>query len=240
MRFGIIISARTGSKRLPGKVLLPLLGIPAVAFLIRRIKCSQLAEDITLATTQRSEDDELAEIAAREGVDVFRGPEKDVLARYVQAAAGQKFDYAVRVTGDCPLLDGQIIDYGLKICRKQAEFDLASTLPNFPHGIDFEVYPVSLLERIDKEENLSADDREHVLKYFYRNPARFNIFRLEPPQWLRRADKHFLLDTPSDYQWLQMLLAKASSEYIPVEELINKSRGLIQPEVLDANRSGIS
>ena len=86
MKYGVVISARIDSSRLPGKALLPLGGVPMIIFLLRRLLPSQKADGIIFATTSNTEDDKLADIVAEEGIPVFRGAASDVMRRYVDVA----------------------------------------------------------------------------------------------------------------------------------------------------------
>lgn len=222
MKFGVIIAARMNSQRLPGKALLPFLGIPAIVFLLRRLKKSKLIHEIILATTVLPEDDVLAQKAKQEDIAVFRGSSDDVLSRYVEAARNRNFDYAVRVTGDCPFVDGPTLDFILAKCPELSEFDLVTTKPAYPHGIDYEIYPVKLLGKINSLTDLSPVDREHILNYLYRNEKKYKIFRLEPPQELLLEDSSFLLDTQSDYERLTNLCKGFDDIYLRVPDLVKR------------------
>ena len=221
MRFGVIIAARTGSSRLPRKALLPLLGIPTIAFIIKRLKTSRLTDNIILATTDRTEDDVLTDIARAENIDVYRGDENDVLKRFVHAARGHNFSHAVRVTGDCPFVSGSTLDYVLSKCTEQPQFDLATTKPAFPHGIDYEVYPVELLETINRN-TLTTEEREHMLNYIYAHPDLFTIQRLDPPHSLTSPKNIFLLDTQEDYRKICSLLQDVKDIQVDAATLTRK------------------
>src|SRR6056300_1192066 len=94
---GVIVAARTGSRRLPGKALLPLGGVPMILFLMNRLFDLKQNYKIILATTELPEDDDLAEVVLTAGFDVFRGANEDVIQRYVKAADYFGFDTVVRV-----------------------------------------------------------------------------------------------------------------------------------------------
>ena len=221
MKFGIIVAARTGSKRLPGKALMPILGTPVISLIVRRLKTSKRVSKIIFATTVLPEDDELTETVQREGVDVFRGSESDVLSRYVNAALPYDFDFVVRITGDCPFVDGTTLDHILEQCLKFPSFDLVTTKPAYPHGIDYEVYPKKLLEEINGL-HLTKEEREHHLNYIYRNEKKFKIHRLIPPAELTLKDTIFLLDTPEDYAMMTAMLKGLNDIFISPVELIKK------------------
>ncbi len=181
MKFGVIVAARSGSARLPRKGLRPLQGVPMIVFLFRRILPSKLADKIIFATTDLTEDDELASTVGSEGVPVFRGANDDVVKRYVDAATSFNMSYVVRVTGDCPFVDAQTLDYCLDQCRKLGPFDLASTKGLFPVGIDYEIYNAEAMRKLHESGLLTPGDREHPTKYIYDHAGDFNIEKLMPP-----------------------------------------------------------
>lgn len=205
MKCGVIVAARMGSSRLPGKVMKPVLGEPLILFILKRLAVSRLAADIVLATTGLPQDDDLALIVQRAGFPVYRGAVNDVLGRYVDAARGRGWDYAVRVTGDCPLVSGDTLDGVLAECKRLQPFDLATTKPTFPRGIDYEVYSAPLLEHIHALPDVTAEDREHIMNYIYRHEEQYRIVRLQPPASLQ-FNTEFLVDTLADYQRLTALL----------------------------------
>ena len=108
----VIIQARTDSSRLPGKVLADVAGRPLICFLVERIKRCKLVDEIILATTGLSTDDNLAKLGERLKIKVVRGDNKDVLSRYVQAARETSASTIVRITGDCPLVDPRLLEEG--------------------------------------------------------------------------------------------------------------------------------
>ncbi len=223
MKIGVVVAARTGSTRLPGKVLMPLLGEPLILFILKRLAVSQLASEIILATTDLPQDDELADVVSQAGFAVYRGSEQDVLGRYVEAVRGCGFDYVARATGDCPLIDGATLDAVLAECSTLQPFDLATTKPAFPHGIDYEVYAASLLETIHEFPDVTESDREHIMNYIYRNEQRYRIHRLVPPPLLRFSAE-FLIDTPADYSRIAALLSGETSIYIPAQDVAAKEK----------------
>ena len=149
MKIGAILQARTSSTRLPGKVLkeLPLgSGITALGQMIRRLKKSQKIDEIIVATTEEKSDDAIVQVAEKENVKYFRGSLTDVLGRYYLAAKENRLDIVVRITGDCPCIDPQIVD--LVIERHLGEKgDMTSNVVkrSYPDGLDVEVlsFPVS-------------------------------------------------------------------------------------------------
>jgi spore coat polysaccharide biosynthesis protein SpsF len=223
MRFGAIVAARTGSARLPGKALLPLMGLPVISLLLRRIRTSRMLDELIFATTTLPQDDRLAQTVAAEGVRVFRGAVDDVLDRCVQAGALLGVEYGVCITGDCPFVDGPSLDFVLSASRTLAPFDLLTTKPAFPHGIDYEVYAASVLADVNRQA-LGRPQREHILNHLYEHEERYRIVRLSPPPELMTAQPLFLLDTPEDYQRLQAMTAGSDDIHMTPAELIRRQR----------------
>jgi spore coat polysaccharide biosynthesis protein SpsF len=218
------------SRRLPGKAMLPLWGVPVVALIVRRLKTSLRAGGFVFATTDLPDDDILANTVGSEEIAVYRGSENDVLGRNLGAATAALPDatHLVRATGDCPFIDGATLDQVLESCGAIGPFDLATTKPAYPHGIDYEVVPLALLREIDRQA-LSDEEREHLCNYIYRHEedgSRYRIVRLEPAVPLRESGVEFLLDTPADYEKLLRIAESSSDLHISVEELIASARKL--------------
>ena len=178
--YGVIIAARMGSRRLPGKALLPLKGIPMISFLINRLKSSKKISKMILATTKLPEDDLLPRTAEHDGISVFRGDRDDVVKRFVKAAEAFNMSYVVRVTGDCPFVDGASLDFCLEKCDRLSDFDLVTTKGNFPIGIDYEIYKSETMYQLHKT-SLTLDEREHLTLPIYKRKHIYKIIRLNPP-----------------------------------------------------------
>ncbi len=204
LKIGVIVAARMGSTRLPGKALLPLRGVPMLGFLLQRIKPSVLSSQIVLATTTLHEDDVLEDVAQSEKISVFRGSNEDVVSRYVAAAEYFGFDYVVRVTGDCPFVDAKSLDYAIKYALEHRPFDLATTKGLFPVGIDYEIYPASLMKQIDDAGELDINEREHLTLRFYNRSSEYSIVKIRPPmEW--NCDVVLTVDTKSDFDLAQKI-----------------------------------
>ena len=133
-----IIQARTGSTRLPSQVLFEIGGVALLEYELRRVQRSELIDKIVVATTDLPADEKIAQLCQKIGVDYFRGSEKDVLDRYYQCSL-QYPDYKtiIRITGDCPLIDAQVIDQVISLFEK-SDCDYAGNVkrPTFPDGMD--------------------------------------------------------------------------------------------------------
>jgi len=142
-----IIQARMGSTRLPGKVMLPIVGNPMLWHIIERTKRCEKVDSIAVATTTIQEDKAVIKVANKCGVETFIGKENDVLDRYYQAAKEFNADVIVRITADCPLISPDTIDKMVTLCLKE-NADYICGHPNYPsieHGM--EVMSFSTLEK---------------------------------------------------------------------------------------------
>jgi len=192
-----VVSARTASRRLPGKALLELGGVPMLQFLLERLGATRRGGRIIFVTTQRADDDALAGHVASLGVPVFRGADADVAGRYLAAAKEFGVEWIVRVTGDCPFVDAASLDYCLEQWRPADGADLVSTKGVFPVGIDYELFSTALLER--EWPKMSDEEKEHLTLRFYRSELGFLVRRFErPPSW-PVVSRTYLVDTPADY-----------------------------------------
>jgi spore coat polysaccharide biosynthesis protein SpsF len=207
------------SRRLPGKVLAEIAGRPGLQLLVERLRGAGEAQVVCIATSERPDDDPIAELAERLEVDCVRGSLDDVLSRYRSAAARLDADAVVRVTGDCPLLDPAVVDMDVRRWR-EGDADYVSNLtdpPTFPIGQHAEVVSRAVLDAVDDEATDPAD-REHVTLFVRRRPDRFELVTIEgKPEW---GSLRMVLDTPEDLAQLQELGRRCGPE-ASLEELIS-------------------
>ena len=200
-----IVQARMTSTRLPGKVLLPILGKPMLALQLERMRRSKGLDGIVVATTTNSTDDPIVALCAKENVDCFRGSEKDVLSRYASAAQAFRADTVVRVTADCPLIEPDLIDRVVDtFFQAPGQLDYVSNMlqPSFPLGLAVEVFSRSALEQADRQATHDAE-REHVTPYIYWRP---DDFRLRSVNHQPNLSHHrWTVDTPEDFELIQKI-----------------------------------
>jgi spore coat polysaccharide biosynthesis protein SpsF (cytidylyltransferase family) len=169
----LITQARTGSTRLPGKVLLEINGKSLLQIHLDRLKqCTKISE-IIVATTINKEDQIIFDRAVSWGFESYRGSESDVLDRFYQAVKDKNADWIVRVTSDCPLIDPELVDQVVAFAQEN-DCDYASNglIENYPDGQDIEVFKFSALQLAWKNAKLNSE-REHVTPYI-RNHSDFN------------------------------------------------------------------
>jgi spore coat polysaccharide biosynthesis protein SpsF len=212
-----IIQARLGSSRLPGKSRLPL-PLSAVGdehtilgHVVRRARQAATVSEIVVATTTAPLDDELAALATRLGVGVFRGSEQDVLGRFVGAlAAASPAPTVVRLTADNPAIDPAMLDAAV-VHHLAIGADYTHTT-GLPLGTNLEILSTKALRQAHHE-GQQPDEREHVTPYLRRHPE---LFRLEtlalavPPAV---AALRLTIDYPSDYALLSLLFAELGPDF---------------------------
>lgn len=233
MKTVAIVQARMGSTRLPGKVMLDLGGRPMIDLLLERLARAQMVDEIVVATTTDGPDDVLADHLNARGYAVHRGSPTDVLDRYYQAARATAADVVVRVTGDCPLIDPQLVD-AVIIKFNDAGVDYASNVgpPTFPDGLDTEVFSFAVLERAAREATASFD-REHVTPYL-REPGRFSAINVAGSSDL--SAQRWTVDEASDLEVVRAVVThfapRTDFGFEEVATLFDKS-----PELFAANQS---
>ena len=200
-----------GSTRLPGKVLAPLAGRPSLVRIVERLRTVEGLDGTVVLTSVLERDAPIAELCAAEGIDVFRGDESDVLDRYQHAAQALGPQRIVRITGDCPLVDPEVVRDVIGLTAQPGcEYASVATgaLPpesgyrRFPDGLDAEVFTASALMAAWTE----ADDpfeREHVTPFLWRRPARFGARVLECDVDL--GDERWTVDHPADLELARRL-----------------------------------
>jgi spore coat polysaccharide biosynthesis protein SpsF len=233
-----ILQARMSSTRLPGKVLLDLGGRPVLSRMVERVRQSKLITRVVVATTIDPSDEPIVQLCHDEKIDVFRGSLPDVLDRYYQAATLYHADIVVRLTGDCPLIDAQLIDQTIQaLIDQKADFSCNRLPPPFhrtyPIGLDVEVCTMAALTfawHVADEKH----DREHVLPYLYEVEGRFKVVQLDHTEDL--GSLRWTLDTPEDYALLQQVIQRLGGRndfaWLEVLELFKK-----EPELAQINQA---
>ena len=199
MRVIAIIQARTGSTRLPGKVLHDLGGDTMLARVVRRTERATSLDDVLVATTTSSSDDPVVSECRRLRVPWFRGSEEDVLDRYFAAAETIRADIVVRVTSDCPLIDPGLIDRVVEtFMSKRPDYASNFLERTYPRGLDNEVMYFEGLARAWCEAE-RAYQRVHVTPYFYENPDLFRLLAVKNDRDLSQG--RWTVDTPDDMRF---------------------------------------
>jgi spore coat polysaccharide biosynthesis protein SpsF (cytidylyltransferase family) len=217
-RIGTVVSARTASKRLPAKALLDLGGMPMIGFLLERLRATRHGGPIIFATTQRRDDDTLAETVGALGFSVFRGADADVAGRYLACAREFDLDWIVRVTGDCPFVDAESLDACLVQWSAADEVDMVSTKGVFPVGIDYELFSSAMLAA--EWPRMNEEEREHLTLRFYRADLAFRVKRFAKPAAWRAVNHTFLVDTPADYERAVRTVGRFEDGRFSIQQLL--------------------
>lgn len=217
MNVVLILQARTGSTRLPGKVLLDLAGRPMLEAEVRRLQRCRSLNQIVVATTVAQSDQPIVDLCDRMGVDVFRGSEDDVLSRFVGAARKFEADVVVRCTGDCPLIDPGTVDRIVdELIDRRRSCDYAANVlrRTFPRGLDAEALHIDTLLRIDRMAG-DGPDREHVtLLPRRRQDGAFLCHSVEDKE--DRSSLRWTVDTEQDLLWVsEFYRATGAADGVP-------------------------
>ena len=234
MRIVCIIQARMGSTRLPGKILKEFAGKPMLRHQLERDLSSKRVDAFVVATSDKSDDDAVAELARSCGVGVYRGSENDVLDRYYMAAKEAKADIVVRVTGDCPLHYGEVIDETVEHFLS-AEVDYGRSPSNYPEGLDTEIFTFAALEKAWKEATLPSE-REHVTPYLYTHSEQFRCDSEWTPAKGEWQGMHWSVDTPQDLAFVTNIFEALypHNQKFTKEDVFEVLR--THPEWLDINK----
>jgi spore coat polysaccharide biosynthesis protein SpsF len=215
----VIVQARTGSTRLPAKVLRPLAGRPLLWHVIDRVRRARSADTVVVATTTNEADRPLMDLAREAGVEAFAGSEDNVLSRYIAAAESVGAETIVRVTSDCPLIDWNTIDDVVALFRRGV-LDHAG-LEGYPRGLDTEVVALDGLHRAHALSAAEPETREHVTLYMYRHPEAFRLGRLPAPPPLARPDWRLTVDEAADYELISAIYDELyEGEAIDIREVV--------------------
>lgn len=215
MKIIAITQARSGSTRLPNKVLKEIEGKSLLQLHIERISSSSLINQLIVATTIAENDEQIVRMMDKIGVQSFRGSEADVLDRFYQCVKDLNPDYVVRLTSDCPLIDADLIDEVINFAIKSDLDYVSNTLePTYPDGQDIEVFRFSTLKQAWKEAHL-VSDREHVTPYIWRNSSYKKGTLFSSGNF--KGEKDFssirmTVDEPADFELIKHLIETLGTE----------------------------
>lgn len=202
MRVLCVIQARMNSSRLPGKVILPFAGSSIIECIYKRVKRSKRVDDVLVGTSIESSDNSLVKLLEEKNINYFRGSLDNVLNRFASISKEYNPDFLVRITGDCPLIDPEIIDICVENCVA-GKYDYFRLLEPYPDGLDVDIFKSSAIT-IANEKAKKNLEREHIGQYFLNNPNDFllggiNLFET------RHQEIRITLDEEEDYKLLKEL-----------------------------------
>lgn len=209
---GIIVQARMGSTRLPGKVLKEVCGRPIIVHDLERMKAIENVDRIVLATTELEEDDALVDVVREydRDVAVYRGDAEDVLDRFYRASEEFDLDVIVRITSDCPLLDpGMSTTVVEEFLSHPCDYCCNNMPPTLPHGFDTEAFSYTALERA-WDEARAPEEREHVTTYIRDHPELFELRTVRSAHDM--SGLRFTLDYPEDLEFIERVYEELYEE----------------------------
>ena len=232
----IIIQARIGSSRLPGKSIRNLNGKPMLAYTIEFLKFCKNYDKIIVATSDLKQDDEIESICNELGIDCFRGDHQNVLERYYLCSKQNNASIVVRITGDDPINDPELLDNAITICRN-TDCDYVTNMlhPTFPFGMSIEVIKFSVLEENYKKYCNEPSVAEHVTYNIRKNPQNYNIQEIFAPSGLERTEWRLSVDYIEDFHLMEKIFSKLykSGSYIKYLTLVKFLDS--HPELLEIN-----
>lgn len=239
MKVVTIVQARMGSTRLPNKVMRSIVGLPMIELLLKRLSKAKEVDQIVVATSIDPRNEPLVERVKQLGYACEQGSEKDVLSRYLQAAEAHHADVIVRITGDCPLVDPELVDTVISAFKANPVDYFSNVSPaTYPDGLDIEVFTLKALQRSAQESD-SEYDHEHVTPYIRNqlsfskssiqhnedlSALRWTVDELEDLQVITHIFEHFAPDI--HFSWLEVLeLQKNKPELFLSNQTIKRNEG---------------
>jgi len=218
MKIGVVIQARMGSARLPGKVLKELeKGYTVLDFVISQIKCCESIDEIIVATTNLDEDDQMKKVIKKNKVKFFQGNPYDVLDRYYQCAKRFHLTSIVRITSDNPLIEPTLVDQVVEKF-KDGQYDYVNnfTPRTFPYGTEAEVFSFETLEKTWKMAK-KPTEREHVTPFMY-NSKKFNVYSIKNSENL--SNLRWTVDRENDLKFIKKIISKIENRPILLENIL--------------------
>jgi len=240
----IIIQARMGSTRLPGKILKKIMGRPLIEYQIERLKKIENADNIAIATTVHEDDQIIVDLCKQLGYLYYRGSENDVLSRYIDAAILFDAELIVRINADCPLIDPNVVKRVIKYFHENIpKYDYVSNIlkPSYPIGYHTEVFSLDALKKAHKNAK-DLEEREHVTPYIYRNPKEFKIGSVELD--VNYSHHRWTVDYAEDFDLIKKIIEgiyplktdfdmNDTLDYLKAHpELNNINSGIIKEQIL--------
>lgn len=215
---GIIIQARTGSTRLPGKILKVIHDRTLLDHIIDRLKGLKEEAVIVIATSSLPGDDRVEQFCREKGVLCFRGSESNVLSRYYTCAKEQGFDHIVRLTADNPFVDVEEVDRLIAFHKQQGN-EFTESFSQLPIGVGAEIFSFPALEE-DMEKASMPHHFEHVDEYILENMEKFKTGTLQVPAEKHAPEVRLTVDTQEDYEKACYIAAHSKNGLATTEEAI--------------------
>ena len=219
MNIGIIIQARMGSTRLPGKVLKKIGDKNLLEHILYRLSKLKREVKVVIATSDLSKDNELERFCLNNKTLCFRGSEQNVLQRYYLCAKENNFSHIVRLTGDNPFLDIKELDNLINL-HINSHSDYSRSFSVLPKGVGSEVFTFDALE-LSYINGKKENHLEHVNEYIEENEDKFTISELKVTKEKRKPDINLTVDTLDDYKKACFIVENSNDEYITTKKAID-------------------
>jgi spore coat polysaccharide biosynthesis protein SpsF len=235
MRVVAIVQARMSSTRLPGKVLLDLIGQPMLHHVVERLRQASTINDIVIATSDRDHDTPIADFCSERKIACFRGELDDVLDRYYRAAKANQAELIVRITSDCPLIDPEVVDRVVKYAQEHIDkIDYVSNTyrkRTYPRGLDTEVFTWDALDRAFYDTR-NPEMREHVTPLMYRSSFFYRAQGIESES--DESHHRWTVDTPEDFILIENIYRHFGHNRMSWREVLAVLE--LHPEWIELNR----
>ena len=204
MKFDCIITARMTSTRLPGKIMKKIRNKKIIELLYERVKQSKLISNIIIATTKNKSDDILVKFLKKKYL-FFRGDEKNVTKRVIDTAKKFKTKNIVLITGDCPLIDKDLIDQCIRVfVANKADYVNNCNIRTYPDGLDVQVFGLSSIIKSYKL-ILKDTEKEHVTLSLRNNSSKFKTINILAGKKLNEPKIFLTLDEAKDFEVIKKI-----------------------------------
>jgi spore coat polysaccharide biosynthesis protein SpsF len=226
------------SKRLPGKVMLPILGKPLLIRMLERVQAAKFKGQLVVATSTNPDDDEIEKLCTNENIICYRGHLTDLLDRHYQVAKLYNADAIVKIPSDCPLIDPSVIDRVIDHYVKSDKFDLVSNLhpASYPDGNDVEILSFAALECAWKDA-VKDYEREHTTPFIWEHDEHFAIGNVIWETGLDYSSSHrWTIDFPEDYEFIRKVYVELYPENpaFDLNDILNLLKR--KPEIAEINQ----
>tara|TARA_Y100000389_G_C17458484_1_gene519838 strand:- start:2632 stop:3306 length:675 start_codon:yes stop_codon:yes gene_type:complete len=213
-----LIQARISSTRLPGKVLKKIEGKEMLYHLVTNLKKSKLIKKIFVLTSNSIEDDKICDFCKKHNINFFRGPLQNTFLRFYSFLKKNDTKNFIRLSGDSPLLNYKLVD-AMILSSKKKNYDIFTNIfpRTFPKGQSIEIIKTKSFLSI-KNKFLNNEEKEHLTKYFYNNPLKFNIYNYRNN--INYSNYNLSVDTENDFKIVKKIFQGRQNEVIELKELI--------------------
>lgn len=228
-----VIQARMNSKRLPGKVMLELLGKPIIHHMYDRLICCEQLDKVVISTGEYNTNKEICDYAKKHKIPLYVGNENDLIDRLYKTALKFEATAIVRITGDCPLVDHIIVDKLVSEFSINTKHDIVTNcrIPTFPHGLDIEVYSTKVLKKLWNDIT-EIEFREWFPLYIKKNFKEFRI--LDITNEINLSDLRLTIDYEDDFKLIKLIYEEMQSNTFVLDDVLKLLKR--KPELCDINK----